>query len=382
MAEEKPDRWKKAANSVIKAGVLRFPVTETFLNILKFYLTDAEADFIGQTFKMKTSQNMEELLKSTKGMAEADIVKMCDGLAKKGFIFNQPNSAGMMVYRLLPLEVVGVFEYTFMRPLPKGADLEKLKKVAKLYEKLLSELSAAVQGNYDNFLLVFKSQPPTDRTVPIYENSDGKEIKIEQDMGEVGEKIAISKNVADVINKFDDIAVGNCFCRTFSTLVGKGCKTNAPIEVCFTFGKSARHVTKQGFARKISKEEALKILKQTDDAGLVHKFFHNKSDVKEIENSMCNCCTDCCDTFKYWRLGSTPIVNYSTYLAKIDADTCTGCGTCEERCPMGSAKVEDDKAHVNEELCIGCGICAHFCPAEAISLLEKPRTVFVPPPRL
>jgi len=37
----------------------------------------------------------------------------------------------------------------------------------------------------------------------------------------------------------------------------------------------------------VSKEEAKAIMKKVEGRGLVHKAFHNKSDVKEIENSIC-----------------------------------------------------------------------------------------------
>ncbi len=152
---------------------------------------------------------------------------------------------------------------------------------------------------------------------------------------------------------------------------------------CFTFGKSACHVINQGFGKRVSKDEALKILKEAEDAGLVHKAFHNKSDIKEEENGICNCCPCCCDTFNLWKEGATPMVNYSMFLAQVNPETCTGCGTCESKCPVGAATVGDDgKASIKENMCIGCGVCAHFCPEVAISLKEKPRTVFLPPPRI
>lgn len=51
---------------------------------------------------------------------------------------------------------------------------------------------------------------------------------------------------------------------------------------------------------------------------------------------------------------------------KIDKDTCTGCGACEEVCPVDAIKV-NDKAVVDEDTCIDCGACVDECPVEAIS---------------
>ena len=51
----------------------------------------------------------------------------------------------------------------------------------------------------------------------------------------------------------------------------------------------------------------------------------------------------------------------------VDVEKCTGCGTCEEGCPVEAIKVESDKAVVDAETCIDCGACIDACSVEAIT---------------
>ncbi len=376
------EEYRKAAQIIVKSGMLPFPITDTLLEIMREIYTDEEINFINVAFKRKVSQTMDELLKSSK-MSQEDISRLAKSLAKKGALFYQPSSSGIVIYRLLPFIMVGVFEYLFMAKLEHT---EREKQLADLFAKLLDEVRDVVQAKYEMFVPVFQKMPPVDRTVPITENvGTGEEIQISvnESVDVPQEKVLGTQNIEDLIKKFDDIAVAHCFCRNHKELLGTPCKQESPEECCFTFGKSARFVVEQGFGRKIDKEEALDILKATEKAGLVHKAYHPGGDIAREETSLCNCCKDCCGTFQLWRNGATPMVNATNYLAKIDVEKCQGCKTCEEKCPVDAIKVNDDnKSEVKEAWCIGCGVCAHFCPENAISLLEGPRLVSVPPPKL
>ena len=52
---------------------------------------------------------------------------------------------------------------------------------------------------------------------------------------------------------------------------------------------------------------------------------------------------------------------------QVDAEKCVGCGTCEEFCPTGAAKVLEGKSSIKRELCLGCGECLAVCPEKCIS---------------
>lgn len=377
------DKFRKAAEVICKQGMIQFPVSDTAVAIVKAVVgdNDEELDLI-DAFRDRPSQTLDQLVAAS-GFAADKADQLAGSLAQKGLIFNQPSSTGVMIYRLLPLMLVGVMEYKFMVPLT-GSEAEK--HLARLFEDLLKELRAEIQGNYDALMPLFKEAPAADRTVPARVTEGGQPIKIipvEKRLEVPEEFILPSQSVEDIINKFDDIAVGYCFCRQRRGLLGDPCDTEAPTLNCFTFGKSARHTAAQGFAKKITKEEALKIMQEAEAAGLIHKAFHPGSREASPETSICNCCKDCCDTLELWRSGTLPMINSTYHLAVIDEESCTGCGTCVEWCPTDAIALDgEDVARRDEHACLGCGVCSRFCPEEAISLQEGLRRVFIMPPKM
>ncbi|NQT71957.1 MAG: electron transfer flavoprotein subunit alpha [Chloroflexi bacterium] len=54
----------------------------------------------------------------------------------------------------------------------------------------------------------------------------------------------------------------------------------------------------------------------------------------------------------------------------IDAEKCTGCGSCEPVCPFGAIEVVDDVAQIKDN-CNVCGACQDACDFDAI-VIERP----------
>ena len=368
--------YRKALNILFKAGGFPYRFSDTLFNILKYTIKDENLDLV-MAFENNISQTMEQL-KESSGLSEEEILKKVDALAKTGVIFNQPNRHGVMVYRLLPMH--RQFEYIFMKDLEKT---EENYKIAHLFHKLNEEQSDVVQSDYDRFSSSLNSIPPMDRTVPILENlKTGEEIKIivDEELQVPTEEILPTQQIRELIEKYDDIAVGNCYCRQHQEFLDNPCKQIELTPSCMTLGKSARHTSNHGFSKLVSKEEALKILKKCEDAGLVHKAYHLHGDIGKEEVAVCNCCSCCCLTARDCLV--FPVVNATNYLASIDEDICTGCGTCVEKCYNKAIELnDDDKAERIEEFCAGCGVCAYHCPENAISLIEGPRIVRMLPPK-
>lgn len=54
--------------------------------------------------------------------------------------------------------------------------------------------------------------------------------------------------------------------------------------------------------------------------------------------------------------------------AKVNANECTGCGSCVECCPTEAISMKDGKAVISADDCVDCGTCVGECPVEAISM--------------
>jgi ferredoxin len=372
------DKYRIAGEAISKAGGTPLPVNDTLIKIMKYFIMEDELDFIA-AFNNQKSQTMDQLKLSTT-LPEDEILKKTSALSKRGVIFNQPNSKGIMVYRLLPLINVGTFEYTFMGKVEPN---ERNREIAALFDKLFGELTDLVQKNYDSLVPLLINAPPVDRTVPVHENKAvGKKIEIiiDKKLDTSTQRILPTQAVDEIIGKFDEIAVGHCFCRHHKDLSGHPCGQTDERENCFTFGKSARYTSEQGFSRMITKGEAVEIMKRAEKDGLVHKAYHPNFDILKDETSICNCCKCCCANSIENLIA--PTVNATNFLAHIERDKCTGCGTCVKVCHTDAAFLgADKKAGRKDELCIGCGICAARCPVGAISLVEGERIVRIPPRR-
>jgi NAD-dependent dihydropyrimidine dehydrogenase PreA subunit len=56
----------------------------------------------------------------------------------------------------------------------------------------------------------------------------------------------------------------------------------------------------------------------------------------------------------------------------IDGEKCTGCGVCEDVCPVEAIRVSDDVARIDQDRCNECQACVEACPNEAILMVIEP----------
>ena len=382
--EKNPEQKFVRAAEILTGANPGTKMPEELVGILKIAVREDNVEFL-EAFAEKTSFTMEELKESLKNkgieLNEDEILAKVDFLAKNGVMMDQPTGQGITIYRTLG--IARIFDYIFMR----DVDVEDgdIKELAKLQHDWIERRREGVQNKYEEYESTIDKVMPIDRTIiSSYSNQNtGDEIEIQVDETiEIPQEIILpSQTVQEIIEKYDDIAVGSCYCRNHTKVLGKPCEQTNIKETCFTFGKSARHTAKHGFSRLISKEEALDIFAKIRDDGLVHKVMHLRANPELREDAICNCCTDCCPQSRGFMIG--PTANYTNYLAHINPELCTGCGTCVEKCHQLIIELNDDDiAERDEEMCIGCGVCAYFCPENAISMVKTPlRIVRIMPPR-
>ena len=79
--------------------------------------------------------------------------------------------------------------------------------------------------------------------------------------------------------------------------------------------------------------------------------------------------------------GGIRVVDPSRFVAVVEAEACTACGTCLDRCYFSAITLGEDEgatAVVDPQRCMGCGLCLITCPGEALSLGEVRQRAFVP----
>ena len=175
------------------------------------------------------------------------------------------------------------------------------------------------------------------------------------------------EDVKEIIDGARELAVTKCTCR----LAAGRC--DRLLEACLQVNNAAAYAIARGTGRKLTKDEALDILRESEKEGLIHTTFNKRG----VDHVICNCCGDCCQFLPVVIKYGTALVDPSRFQAQVDADLCTACETCLDRCYFGAITV-DDFAVIDPDKCLGCGLCQVTCPSEAISMKEVRDKDYVP----
>ena len=286
---------------------------------------------------------MQEIAEKT-GIELSEIESMVEPLFDKGLLFKSKKPEGIKYYRV--------------RHVPQMHDSTALYADASRDMLDLWKTYMATEW-HDHMEKIESAMPkPALRVIPVNVSIEAKS------------RILSFDDVKETIKNARKIAVAKCTCRVIDGACGK------PLEVCIQLDKAADYALERGTGRNLEKEEAIEMLKMCEEEGLVHLGSNQRS----VGQVICNCCSDCCMAWPSVRRGLRKFVVPSRFSAEVDAELCSGCETCLDRCYFDAIRMEseNDRAIVDPEKCMGCGLCMVTCPEEALSLKEVRPEDFVP----
>lgn len=289
-------------------------------------------------------------LASLKHKDSEELARIFDALAGKGLVF-RVERAGTTQYRLNDARFV--YLRSFFWP---GRDDEYTRAVAPKVNRYYRD------GFGDNWKHV---QTKGLRAVPLNRSiKDPRSIRPYED-------------VLAVLQEQDRFAVATCSCRHRKNLDPTQPSCSHEIENCLHFGRLADYIIENRLGSEIDRGQAEEILTKAADAGLVHAVSNWQRGIDTI----CNCCRCCCVYFEAFHvLKHARCMNTSNFWAQTNQETCSGCGLCVKRCPMGALRLVESSTATNKtgkvaqlepDLCIGCGVCVYKCPTESLSLEQR-----------
>jgi electron transport complex protein RnfB len=240
--------------------------------------------------------------------------------------------------------------------------------VVGFYEEQLGRMDVELATLFEDYFVETKGAlarygPPIHRVLPVEE-------AIPADI-----EIYPYERATELLNGAKSWGVQECICRVQQKLVGKGC--DHPVENCLVFAPIEGAFTHSEVIRVISREEALRILREAEESGLVH----SPGNYQDGHFYICNCCTCCCGILRSIAEFSMPTaIAKAGFLAVVEEEYCAGCGDCLARCQFGALALVDGMIEVDAVRCVGCGLCATVCPAEALHLERRPAEEMVVPP--
>jgi electron transport complex protein RnfB len=101
----------------------------------------------------------------------------------------------------------------------------------------------------------FWQKAPQLRTVPV-----GESISTQTE-------VMVHERAEELVRSHDTFGVANCICRQEMHILDEGC--DKPLQTCLALGSAAEAIVRAGRGRAISQEEAVMLLRQAEEVGLV-----------------------------------------------------------------------------------------------------------------
>jgi len=293
-------------------------------------------------------------------VGEAEAATVLDELASRALLVDMETEEGRQF--VLPPPMAGFFEFSMMRT---RTDIDQ-KALAELFYQYLNVeedfVRALFAGGETQLGRAFVSEPALSPENALH--------------------VLDFERASEVVKTATHLGVSRCYCRHKMEHVGRAC--DAPQDICMTFNTSAASLVKHGHARRVEVAEALDLLRQARDHGLV-QFGEN---VREGVNFICNCCGCCCEAMiAARRFAAAHPIHTAPFLPAVAEASCTGCERCIRACPveaLAAVSANDPKqskrtvARLDADRCLGCGVCVRTCRPGALTLEARPARRLTP----
>jgi electron transport complex protein RnfB len=308
-----------------------YPATDSGveLRILRRLFTQEEAEF---ALYLGLIPAEADIIARRAGIGRAEAARRLEEMARKGLIMRLAYE-GKPVQYMAAQFVIGIWEFHV-----NDLDPELIRDVNEYMPALFPE--------------AWKF--PQLRTIPVHRSLNIRQTVFPYEKAE------------ELVHRAQRIAVAPCICRRERHIAGEGCGKLE--EACLVFDAGADLYLRNGLARPIERQEAMQILAQADESGLVLQP-GNAQDAMNI----CCCCGCCCGVLRNLKPYPKPATLVSSpFVATTITESCIGCGVCTTRCQMGALRLESEHAVLDADRCIGCGLCVSTCPTDSLALARKP----------
>lgn len=303
-----------------------------------------------------------ERIAARTGIRPAALKPRLDAMADKGLVLDLVSKrSGRTTYLLSP-PVVGFFEFSLMR----AHDSIPKKRMAEALQAYLHDDDTFARGVFGHETVI------------------GRALAHETALGdEPAPDVLDWERSTRLIDTAQELAVSLCYCRHKAEHLGTSC--GAPLENCLSLNGGAEFILRRNFGKRIGKKQALALLEDARERGLVQI----ADNVRDRPSFLCNCCGCCCGQLQSINQYGFKAVNPSGFVATNHADSCSGCSRCARACPIAAitmvpgrpskaGKKNDLRPLVDEEACLGCGVCAGACNKDALRMDRRERQPLVP----
>jgi electron transport complex protein RnfB len=229
-----PDTVYRRLAQVLDAIPNGFPATESGAEI-RLLAKIFEPEEAALAVVMSMAAEPANAIASRAGVDPRTAYRTLKTMVRKGQILFE-RKEGQLGFKLMPF-AFGIYEYQLPR---------MDRELAELFEAYYRE----AQGAFTRWA------PPLHRVIPV-EESIPSSIEVYP-----------YERATELLESGKAWGVVDCICRTQQKLVGKGC--DRPVHNCLVFAPVEGLFDGDPTVEAITKGEALRILREAEDAGLVH----------------------------------------------------------------------------------------------------------------